>query len=50
MLKPKRDYEPDELDENGIPKGPRWLWDWTWWVAIIVGGIGWWLATKLSGN
>jgi hypothetical protein len=39
-----------EREANQIPEGPRWLWDWTWWVAIVIGGLGWYLASKLNGN
>ncbi len=26
----------DEREANAIPKGPRWLWDWKWWLGIIL--------------
>lgn len=35
------DDDPNPYDSKTDPKtlGPRWLWDWTWWVAIIAAAI-----------
>jgi hypothetical protein len=35
-----RDYRPDELDENGIPKMPEWLSSWSWWLRLLALAIG----------
>jgi len=28
----------DEREANAIPKGPEWLWNWRWWVTIVILG------------
>jgi len=25
-----------EREQNTVSRGPRWLWDWKWWVAILM--------------
>lgn len=49
-MKHKGDYEPHELDENGIPKGPPWLTDWKWWVGVICFAVGLFIAKQITGN
>lgn len=38
--------EPEPLDEKGIPRGDRWLWDWTWWFSVIAGGLAFWFINR----
>lgn len=40
----------DEREANTIPKGPRWLWDWKWWVAIVGIGILWTILRMMNGT
>ena len=28
------DARRKEREQNTVSKGPRWLWDWKWWVSI----------------
>jgi hypothetical protein len=39
-----------EREQNQIPQGPRWLWDWRWWLGIIVTGSIAYLIAKANGN
>lgn len=46
------EHGPNPYDSKTPIKdlGPKWLSSWGWWVSIIVGGLGWYIARKLSGN
>ena len=37
-----------EREQNTISKGPRWLWDWKWWVSISMIAIVWTLARYIN--
>lgn len=40
----------NEREANQIDKGPRWLWDWKWWVSIIAIGLIWYVLRVLNGT
>lgn len=33
------EHEPNPWDSKTEFKGPRWLWDWTFWLQLIAGGV-----------
>jgi hypothetical protein len=39
-----------EREANQIPEGPRWLWDWTWWVAAVSFGVIYFIVQKINGG
>lgn len=42
------DHGPNPYDSKTPLKhqSPRWLWDWTWWVAIIIGAAVLYLTNR----
>jgi len=40
----------NEREANQISKGPRWLWDWTWWATIIAIGTALYLLRVWNGT
>lgn len=45
-------HGPNPYDSKSALKDlrPKWLSSWGWWVAVILGGLGWYVARKLNGN
>lgn len=38
-----------EREQNEVPKGPRWLWDWKLWVSAAIFAIGLYIASRING-
>lgn len=44
------DSRRKEREQNAVPRAPRWLWDWKWWVSIIMIAVVWYVASKFNGT
>ena len=40
----------NEREANEIPKGPRWLWDWKWWLTMVMIGAIWYGLRVWNGT